>query len=61
MDWKLRKNERYEKKESVFQTYMQLRLEHTFDVHIQKKNVSIPFCGGIVYFSFSFPYLRTFA
>ena len=52
MDWNyingllLRKNKRYEKKESVFQTYMQLRLEHTFDVHIQKKNVSIPFCEG---------------
>ena len=26
----------YAKKESVFQAYMQLRLEHTFDVHIKK-------------------------
>lgn len=46
MDWNyingllLRKNKRYEKKESVFQTYMQLRLEHTFDVHSQRNRLS---------------------
>lgn len=46
MDWnsinelKIAKDERSEKKESVFQTYMQLRLEHTFDVHSQRNRLS---------------------